>query len=50
MKKRTEVFIQFMLDGDRDDNLETADKVAQWIMDYCADAVSVKLEQVDGGN
>lgn len=45
---RTEVFIQFIMPGDRDDYLELPAKVAQILWDhYGADPVSVKLESVD---
>jgi hypothetical protein len=52
MKPRTEVFVQFILPGSRDDNLEEADRIANQILDTSdALAVSLKLEQVDdGGN
>jgi hypothetical protein len=52
MKPRTEVFVQFILPGSRDDNLEEADRIASLILDSSnALAVSLKLEQVDdGGN
>jgi hypothetical protein len=52
MKPRTEVFVQFILPGSRDDNLEEADRIANMILDSSdALAVSLKLEQVDdGGN
>jgi hypothetical protein len=51
-KPRTEVFVQFILPGSRDDNLEEADRIASMILDSSdALAVSLKLEQVDdGGN
>jgi hypothetical protein len=49
MKPRTEVFVQFILPGSRDDNLEEADRIASMILDSSdALAVSLKLEQVDG--
>jgi hypothetical protein len=49
MKPRTEVFVQFILPGSRDDNLEEADRIANMILDSSdALAVSLKLEQVDG--
>jgi hypothetical protein len=33
MKPRTEVFVQFILPGSRDDNLEEADRIANQILD-----------------
>jgi hypothetical protein len=52
MKPRTEVFVQFILPGSRDDNLEEVDRVANWILDNTdALIVSTKPEEVDdGGN
>ncbi len=48
-KPRTEVFVQFILPGSRDDNLEEADRIASMILDTSnALAVSLKLEEVDG--
>jgi hypothetical protein len=50
--KRTECFVQFILPGSRDDNLEEVDRVANWILDNTdALIVSTKPEEVDdGGN
>jgi hypothetical protein len=52
MKPRTEVFVQFILPGSRDDNLEEANQISNWILDNTnAIVCSLKLEQVDdGGN
>jgi hypothetical protein len=48
VKTRTEVFLQLILPGDRDSNLEEADRIASMLLDNTESlAVSVKLEQVD---